>query len=421
MKKLVSIFILIIMIMPIGFSKEVKITELFEIPFISVESESSKEVYFYVGSKLIASSKDGLSYKYNDRLGSDLESKSLPFGQPILTDNRFSFTGKELDSDLYYFGARYHDPEIGRFISVDPVKNNHPYNYASNNPINRIDPTGKDDFDISLEMGFVGPMSLLTSGRIDGGSNALDFLSPISSTSGINFGKGDFNFKLGFLVNPFTNNGGYNHEIFSAEAGQSFLPFANFHASSTVNTWADSTSLSSTGFYMGGEYSPNINTGNIGNFNSFIDLTMGTTIFNQKMEYMADNAVLSGSADVWGHVFSQPFGRTIAGSEMYSFSLGANLLGFESFLSPKFTLQNGGFSLGVGPKGSYNAYNAVFSGTFNGLGLDLDSKNLGIGGMSSYLDYGAGLNFGYKNFNLDASWMDKSGVDVSISQKIINF
>jgi RHS repeat-associated protein len=33
----------------------------------------------------------------------------------------YFFTGKEKDaSGLYYFGARYYDPEVGRFISEDP-------------------------------------------------------------------------------------------------------------------------------------------------------------------------------------------------------------------------------------------------------------------------------------------------------------
>ena len=52
------------------------------------------------------------------------EFKSLPFGEEILNtaDNKFTLTGKELDSELYYFGARYYDVNTGRFTSVDPVK-----------------------------------------------------------------------------------------------------------------------------------------------------------------------------------------------------------------------------------------------------------------------------------------------------------
>ncbi|MBT3395316.1 RHS repeat-associated core domain-containing protein, partial [archaeon] len=54
-------------------------------------------------------------------------------------------TGKELDeSDLYYFGARYYDSDLGRFTSVDPVKENEPYSYVRNNPLYYVDPDGKE-------------------------------------------------------------------------------------------------------------------------------------------------------------------------------------------------------------------------------------------------------------------------------------
>jgi RHS repeat-associated protein len=64
------------------------------------------------------------------------------------------FTGKELDKEshlgLYYFGARYYDPEVGRFIGVDPLADKKPwltsYHYCSNNPISNIDPNGLDDY-----------------------------------------------------------------------------------------------------------------------------------------------------------------------------------------------------------------------------------------------------------------------------------
>ena len=63
----------------------------------------------------------------------------------------YKFTGKELDeeSDLFYFGARYYDPVVCRFISVDPLEAKYykpqdfnMYGYCRNNPVNLIDPTG---------------------------------------------------------------------------------------------------------------------------------------------------------------------------------------------------------------------------------------------------------------------------------------
>jgi len=71
------------------------------------------------------------------------------------------YTGHELDEEgnlnLFYAGARYLDPAMGRWNGVDPLLNEAatadlitdgylsrtPYGYVSNNPLNIIDPDGK--------------------------------------------------------------------------------------------------------------------------------------------------------------------------------------------------------------------------------------------------------------------------------------
>jgi RHS repeat-associated protein len=68
------------------------------------------------------------------------------------SEDVYKFSGKELDEeydlDYYYFGARYYDPAIGRWMVVDPLAGKYPsyspYNYALNNPINIFDPDGRD-------------------------------------------------------------------------------------------------------------------------------------------------------------------------------------------------------------------------------------------------------------------------------------
>lgn len=63
--------------------------------------------------------------------------------------SKYKFTGKERDkeSNLDYFGARYYDSRIGRWISIDTLFEKHydfsPYNYVLNNTLRLVDPDGK--------------------------------------------------------------------------------------------------------------------------------------------------------------------------------------------------------------------------------------------------------------------------------------
>lgn len=72
-----------------------------------------------------------------------VDQKVGPYATP------YQYTGQELDekTGLYYYGARYYNPRISQFMSVDPLADEFPgwspYNYTINNPINMIDPDGR--------------------------------------------------------------------------------------------------------------------------------------------------------------------------------------------------------------------------------------------------------------------------------------
>ncbi|MFH1408417.1 MAG: RHS repeat-associated core domain-containing protein [Nanoarchaeota archaeon] len=96
----------------------------------------------YLGSVRVISNEGG---------GTDEANNFLPFGGKISGDfdgpNKLGFTGQDFDSGsgLYHLGARYYNPELGRFSQTDPIKNpmQSPYSYANNNPMKFTDTSGK--------------------------------------------------------------------------------------------------------------------------------------------------------------------------------------------------------------------------------------------------------------------------------------
>ena len=108
---------------------------------------------------------DGLKYIYPDHLGSSsrmadtsgTQVKAIfyaPFGATVQEHGdatvRYRYTGKEKDdTGLYYYGARYYDDALGRFLAADSVlpdvydpQQLNRFAYVRNNPIKLVDPDG---------------------------------------------------------------------------------------------------------------------------------------------------------------------------------------------------------------------------------------------------------------------------------------
>ena len=106
--------------------------------------KSCKQTYYYLydglGDVVNLTDEAGnlVQTYYFDAFGKSTNVKHDPV-------NKKQFTGKEIDEDsgLHYFGARYYDAEVGRFLSEDPVFHENLYVYCDNNPINRTDPDGR--------------------------------------------------------------------------------------------------------------------------------------------------------------------------------------------------------------------------------------------------------------------------------------
>ena len=109
---------------------------------------------------------DTVTYVYTDPNGTPLAEADThgnitktydytPYGTVALGSppNGPGYTGHVNDSEtnLVYMQARYYDPATGQFLSVDPespaagnISNFNRYVYVGNNPINHIDPNGRE-------------------------------------------------------------------------------------------------------------------------------------------------------------------------------------------------------------------------------------------------------------------------------------
>jgi RHS repeat-associated protein len=79
-----------------------------------------------------------------------------PFGVPLTgggVSNPYRYTGEAGDAEveLLYLRARYYQPEVGRFVTRDPWTGDvwrpetlNGYVYVGNNPVNYVDPSGRD-------------------------------------------------------------------------------------------------------------------------------------------------------------------------------------------------------------------------------------------------------------------------------------
>ena len=126
-----------------------------------IASQSSSKTYFYHTDHL------GSSSVITDELGNKAqETYYYPFGETWYNSGNathYKFTGQEEDPEtgLYYYGARYYDPVIGRFISADSIvpdfsnpQTLNRYSYCINNPIILTDPNGHD-FGLSILIGAI--------------------------------------------------------------------------------------------------------------------------------------------------------------------------------------------------------------------------------------------------------------------------
>ena len=166
-----------------------------------IDGSDQFDNYFYVKDHLGSTR---MTVKYANQAFNVVEAtmyESYGAMEPVLVNagtaepTRDKFTGKEFDNDgeddangvpglgLFYFGARYYDPEIGRWTSTDP-KEQFPdeYQFCDNNPIYNFDPDGKQ---VPFMLGAAGAAAASTGVGIQGiYLSGPGYLSPPRGTPG---------------------------------------------------------------------------------------------------------------------------------------------------------------------------------------------------------------------------------------------
>jgi RHS repeat-associated protein len=161
-------------------------------------------IYYYHGDHL------GSSNVITDRKGRNYEHiEYFPYGETWVDEKRnqtnlpYRFTGKELDPEtgMYYFGARYYEPRISRWISTDPIldqyldgdpvggiytpPNLNLYGYSFNNPVTYRDEEGHFvNVLVGAAAGFVGDIAFQVAEQVITGKEIdIDFGSAAVSAA----------------------------------------------------------------------------------------------------------------------------------------------------------------------------------------------------------------------------------------------
>ncbi len=167
--------------------------------------------YIFAGSNKVCSveSTGNKYYTHSDHLGSSSiitdqngaqvsHYEYTPYGSLATSEGsdvtRYKFTGKELDgTGMYFYGARYYDSEIGRFVTADTIvqapydpQSLNRYSYCRNNPLNYVDPSGHSWFKkfFGKILGFVAGVvgTILSGGNMMVGFQAFNFVDSLFTT-----------------------------------------------------------------------------------------------------------------------------------------------------------------------------------------------------------------------------------------------
>ncbi|MDR6404451.1 MULTISPECIES: DUF6443 domain-containing protein [Chryseobacterium] len=288
----------------------------------------------------------------------------------------YKYNGKELqETGMYDYGARFYMPDLGRWGVIDPLAEkmtrHSPYNYAFSNPINFIDPDGRQAIPPDDSGGYnIGQIWTDSDGsweRINGGWKSTTDGQPSVIDQALVTGKADGGYANMNLTYNNENTTGYNFLSTGYNKNGDYAGFESnatlVHASYTNNTGTGALPLA---FDLGGEASI---------LSSSLSARLGTENYNisgnangsmWSVNANAAAGLLTGEGDRYGALLDGNVGAQVLKGEV---SGSATLFG----MTFKGTVGATAVSAHIG--GTAGAYYDRNSGTFN---IQLQ-ENIGLG------------------------------------------
>ena len=161
-------------------------------------SSSAHAYYYYDGNGNVAGlvNTNGLfvaQYTY-DPFGN-----ILTMSGPLASANTYRFSSKEWNDNagLYYYGRRFYDPNLQRWLNRDPILERggvNLYEFVANSPMRYVDAMGLD-YGVCYITGFLGaPHQVVIGSDGKGGSYSLDFGPATHSLGNLINGPGKYNY-----------------------------------------------------------------------------------------------------------------------------------------------------------------------------------------------------------------------------------
>lgn len=315
------------------------------------------------------------------------------------------WTGKEFEEDigLTYFGARFYDPVLGVWLTVDPMNQYlNPYSYAGGDPINQIDPNGMfasgnlyilmgpDGPYISEKPGSsggqvtVGPLSV-TSQSAPAQSSPGTGGAPTTSTASAPAGGGN----PGNAANSGTGTGGGSGK----EAGNG--------PGSGGGTGGGKGGLPSRGDYA---------SGYVGSVNFYRDYGMG--LMQQ-----------GGASYVVGQGFEDVFKNPVTFAEGFVINTTANMFptnATEGALAVVPLALYGVKKLAGATRGVKGAGNSVYHYTDEATAEVIERSQLGLPGRTTYLTPNGGLSPTQAGIELALPQRNTAQAVFEVSAKALN-